>query len=276
MCGISGIYRPQAAAVSPDAVKNMLKQIQYRGPDESGIYIGQGVGLGSVRLSIIDLAQGQQPMSDEAREFWIVFNGEIFNYIELREELTGLGYRFRTTSDTEVLLLLFKHYREKCLEKLNGQFAFAIWDTRKKELFLARDRVGIRPLFYYREGKELVFGSEIKCLMESGLVQAEPDPESLNRVFTFWTIPSPGTMFKGVKELPPGHYMVVREQETLIRPYWELSFQGDPNATGNVSLADSMDEFESILADSVRLRLRADVQGVLNRPNLMRPAFSKK
>jgi len=260
MCGISGIYRPQAAAVSPDAVKNMLKQIQYRGPDESGIYIGQGVGLGSVRLSIIDLAQGQQPMSDEAREFWIVFNGEIFNYIELREELTGLGYRFRTTSDTEVLLLLFKHYREKCLEKLNGQFAFAIWDTRKKELFLARDRVGIRPLFYYREGKELVFGSEIKCLMESGLVQAEPDPESLNRVFTFWTIPSPGTMFKGVKELPPGHYMVVREQETLIRPYWELSFQGDPNATGNVSLADSMDEFESILADSVRLRLRADVQ----------------
>ncbi len=260
MCGISGIYSPQAPGVSPDAVRNMLKQIQYRGPDESGIYIGQGVGLGSVRLSIIDLAQGQQPMSDEAQELWIVFNGEIFNYIELREELKGLGYKFRTGSDTEVLLLLFKHYREKCLEKLNGQFAFAIWDTRKKELFLGRDRVGIRPLFYYREGTDFVFGSEIKCLMESGLVPAEPDPESLNRVFTFWTIPSPGTMFKGVKELPPGHYMVVREQDTEILPYWELKFMGDAGTAGRATLAESMEEFESLIADSVRLRLRADVQ----------------
>ncbi len=260
MCGISGIYSPQAPGVSPDAVRNMLKQIQYRGPDESGIYIGQGVGLGSVRLSIIDLAQGQQPMSDEAQELWIVFNGEIFNYIELREELMGHGYKFRTGSDTEVLLLLFKHYREKCLEKLNGQFAFAIWDTRKKELFLGRDRVGIRPLFYYREGTDFVFGSEIKCLMESGLVTAEPDPESLNRVFTFWTIPSPGTMFKGVKELPPGHYMVIREHTTEIQPYWELKFRGDAGSAGKASLSESMEEFESIIADSVRLRLRADVQ----------------
>ena len=259
MCGISGIYNPGRATVSPDAVRNMLKQIQYRGPDESGIYMGQGVGLGSVRLSIIDLAQGQQPMSDEGEELWIVFNGEIFNYIELKDELIGLGYRFRTASDTEVLLLLYKHYREKCLEKLNGQFAFAIWDTRKKELFLGRDRVGIRPLFYYREGDAFVFGSEIKCLMESGYVKAEPDPESLNRVFTFWTIPSPGTMFKGVKELPPGHYMVVREHETEIRPYWELQFQGDPGPAGRVSLSDSLEEFEAIIADSVRLRLRADV-----------------
>jgi asparagine synthase (glutamine-hydrolysing) len=259
MCGISGIYNPGQVPVSPDAVRSMLQQIQYRGPDESGIYMGEGVGLGSVRLSIIDLAQGQQPMSDEAREFWIVFNGEIFNYIELRDELISLGYRFRTGSDTEVLLLLFKHYREKCLEKLNGQFAFAIWDTRKKELFLGRDRVGIRPLYYYREGKIFVFGSEIKCLMESGHVKAEVDPESLNRVFTFWTIPSPGTMFKGVKELPPGHYMVVREHETEIKPYWELSFRGESGGAGTRSLSDSMEEFESILADSVRLRLRADV-----------------
>jgi len=259
MCGISGIYNPGQAPVSPDAVRNMLKQIQYRGPDESGIYMGQGVGLGSVRLSIIDLAQGQQPMSDEAEEMWIVFNGEIFNYIELKAELIELGYRFRTGSDTEVLLLLYKHYREKCLEKLNGQFAFAIWDTRKKELFLGRDRVGIRPLFYYREENAFVFGSEIKCLMESGFVKAEPDPESLNRVFTFWTIPTPGTLFKGVKELPPGHYMVVRENETVIKPYWELRFQGDPGMKGTASLSDSMEEFEALISDSVRLRLRADV-----------------
>ncbi len=259
MCGISGIFNPGQSPVSPDAVRNMLKQIQYRGPDESGIYMGQGVGLGSVRLSIIDLAQGQQPMSDEAEEMWIVFNGEIFNYIELKAELIDLGYRFRTGSDTEVLLLLYKHYREKCLEKLNGQFAFAIWDTRKKELFLGRDRVGIRPLFYYRDENAFVFASEIKCLMESGFVKAEPDPESLNRVFTFWTIPSPGTLFKGVKELPPGHYMVVREKETVIKSYWELSFQGDRGVNEAVSLSDSMEEFEALLSDSVRLRLRADV-----------------
>jgi len=237
----------------------MLQQIQYRGPDESGVYIGRGVGLGSVRLSIIDLAQGQQPMSDEAEELWIVFNGEIFNYIELREELADLGYKFRTTSDTEVLLLLYKHYRERCLEKLNGQFAFAIWDTRSRELFLGRDRVGIRPLYYSMQGDVFVFGSEIKCLMESGHVRAEPDPESLNRVFTFWTIPSPGTLFKGVKELPPGHYMVVNEKKLEINPYWRLSFLGDTEAGGKTSLADTLEEFESIISDSVRLRLRADV-----------------
>jgi asparagine synthase (glutamine-hydrolysing) len=259
MCGISGIYNPRTPLVSPGSVISMLKQIQYRGPDESGVYVGEGVGLGSVRLSIIDLAQGQQPMSDEAEEFWIVFNGEIFNYIELRDELKGLGYGFRTGSDTEVLLTLYKHYREKCLEKLNGQFAFAIWDTRRKELFLGRDRVGIRPLFYYREGETFVFGSEIKCLMESGYVKAEPDPESLNRVFTFWTIPSPGTLFKGVKELPPGHYMVVREHETIIEPFWELRFLGDQATNHRRPILDYMDEFESIIADSVRLRLRADV-----------------
>jgi len=259
MCGISGIFNPRAPKVDPGAVRNMLKQIQYRGPDESGIYIGQGVGLGSVRLSIIDLAQGQQPMSDEEEKFWIVFNGEIFNYIELRDELISLGYRFRTGSDTEVLLLLFKHFREKCLEKLNGQFAFAIWDTRKKELFLGRDRVGIRPLFYYREGDAFVFGSEIKCLMESGHVKAEADPESLNQVFTFWTIPSPGTMFKGVKELPPGHYMVVREHDAELAPYWGLQFRGDDEARGTATISESVEEFESLISDSVRLRLRADV-----------------
>lgn len=259
MCGISGIYNAGQAPVSPDAVRNMLKQIQYRGPDESGIYLGKGVGLGSVRLSIIDLAQGQQPMSDEAEELWIVFNGEIFNYIELKEELLALGYQFRTSSDTEVLLMLYKHYRERCLEKLNGQFAFAIWDNRKKELFLGRDRVGIRPLFYHHENGAFVFGSEIKCLMESGYVKAEPDPESLNRVFTFWTIPSPGTLFKGVKEVPPGHYAVVRENDIRIKPYWELRFQGDPGPGKSVPLSESLEEFESIISDSVRLRLRADV-----------------
>ncbi len=144
--------------------------------------------------------------------YWIVFNGEIFNYIELRKELEGLGHTFRTNSDTEVLLLLFRHYGVKCLEKLNGQFAFAIWDSISNELFLARDRMGIRPLFYHESNGEFLFASEIKCLMEAGSLQAALDPVALNQVFTFWTIPSPGTIFKGVYELPPGHYMIRRRR----------------------------------------------------------------
>ena len=238
----------------------MLTQIQYRGPDESGIYIGEGVGLGSVRLSIIDLAQGQQPMCTPDGELWIVFNGEIFNYIELRKELVGLGYQFRTSSDTEVLLLLFRHYRERCLEKLNGQYAFAIWNSSSKELFMARDRMGVRPLFYHKSKDEFIFSSEIKCLMEAGSLKAEIDPESLNQVFTFWTIPTPGTIFKGVKELPPGHYMFKKGDSELIKSYWDLDFSAWKEALSQTSFEERMEELGSRITDSIRLRLRADVQ----------------
>jgi len=238
----------------------MLAQIQYRGPDEAGVYIGNGVGLGSVRLSIIDLLQGQQPISDKEQNFWIVFNGEIFNYIELRDELIELGYRFRTESDTEVLLILYKHFREKCLEKLNGQFAFAIWDVLKKELFIARDRVGIRPMFYYQDEKAFVFASEIKCILESEVVSPEIDPGSLNQVFTFWTIPSPGTIFKGIYELPPGHFMTIRNGRVDIRKYWELRFSPEETPWSDRRLKNSLEEFDYLITDAVRLRLRSDVQ----------------
>ncbi len=260
MCGISGILRQNGSEVRPERVRQMLTQIQYRGPDESGIYIGEGVGLGSVRLSIIDLAQGQQPMCTPDEKLWIVFNGEIFNYIELREELEGLGYKFRTNSDTEVLLLLFRHYREKCLEKLNGQFAFAIWNSNSKELFLARDRMGIRPLFYHKSKEEFIFASEIKCLLEAESLKAEIDPESLNQVFTFWTIPTPGTIFKGVQELPPGHYMFKKGDREVIKSYWNFDFLTHKEALANTSFEERMEELGSRISDSIRLRLRADVQ----------------
>jgi len=260
MCGISGIFRPGGGQVRPESVRRMLTQIQYRGPDESGVYVGEGVGLGSVRLSIIDLAKGQQPMCTGDERFWIVYNGEIFNYIELRRELEGLGYSFRTGSDTEVLLLLYRQFREKCLDKLNGQFAFAIWDSEARELFLARDRLGIRPLFYHKTKEELLFASEIKCLMESESVRAELDPEALNQVFTFWTIRSPGTVFKGVYELPPGHYLIRKEEQEVIRPYWELDFQAQKEALAGRSFEQQVEELGSRIEDSVRLRLRADVQ----------------
>jgi len=260
MCGISGIFHSRGAQVRPETVRSMLTQIQYRGPDESGIYIGEGIGLGSVRLSIIDLAQGQQPMSTEDGRFWIVFNGEIFNYIELRVELEDLGYKFHTSSDTEVLLLLFRHFRENCLVKLNGQFAFAIWDREKKELFLARDRMGIRPLFYHNSASGFQFASEIKCLMETGMLQAEIDSESLNRVFTFWTIPTPNTIFKGVYELPPGHYFIKSEKKKELKAYWDLDFGAQKNSLGSLSLEDRVEALEDCISDSIRLRLRADVQ----------------
>ncbi len=260
MCGISGIFRPNGTAVRPESVRRMLTQIQYRGPDESGIYVGEGVGLGSVRLSIIDLANGQQPMCTTDERFWIVFNGEIFNYIELRAELEGLGYRCRTNSDTEVLLLLYRHFKEGCLEKLNGQFAFAIWDSDERELFLARDRMGIRPLFYHKSNEEFIFASEIKCLLESDTVKAALDLEALNQVFTFWTIPSPGTVFKGVYELPPGHYMIRREGREVIQSYWKLDFGAQKDAHSGKSFEQEVEELGALIEDSVRLRLRADVQ----------------
>ncbi len=260
MCGISGIYSPLRNNVQPDHIMNMLAQIQYRGPDESGIYIGEGIGLGSVRLSIIDLEQGQQPMSTYEGDLWIAFNGEVFNYIELREELIDLGYRFRTSSDTEVLLLLFKHFREKCLEKLNGQFAFAIWDSIRKELFLARDRMGIRPLYYFQTGKTIVFGSEIKCIFESGIVSPELDPNNLNQAFTFWSILSPGSIFKGISEVPPGHYMILGKGNPVIRQYWDLHFKSQAVHGESRPISDVAEEFESLISDAVRLRLRSDVQ----------------
>ncbi len=259
MCGIAGIYQPNHNSINPDFIRNMLTQIQYRGPDEAGIYMGQGVGLGSVRLSIIDIEQGQQPMSTQDEELWIAYNGEIFNYIELRRELIDLGYSFKTSSDTEVLLLLFKHYREKCLNKLNGQFAFAIWDAQKKELFLARDRMGIRPLYFYSTRNGIVFGSEIKCIFESGLVAPELDSERLNQAFTFWSVPSPGSLFKGVNEIPPGHYMILGKGEPIIKAYWDLKFS-TPEQTMHTSFSEASEEFEGLLSDSVKLRLRSDVQ----------------
>ena len=162
MCGITGYFHyNHSEPVSPEVLKKMLDRLSHRGPDESGIYIDDHIGLGHARLSIIDLKSGQQPMSTNLERYWIIFNGEIFNYIELREELLEKGCSFQTTSDTEVLLQLYIVYGKECLNKLNGQFSFAIWDSNLKELFIARDRIGIRPLFYTKTRNSFIFGSEI-------------------------------------------------------------------------------------------------------------------
>jgi asparagine synthase (glutamine-hydrolysing) len=261
MCGIAGIYNSADTLYSPEnLLQRMLARIQYRGPDESGIYINNSVAMGSVRLSIIDIRSGQQPLSTPDGKYWIVFNGEIFNYIELKSELVRLGYSFRTESDTEVLLNAFIEYGAECMNKLNGQFVFAIWNNENKELFIARDRVGIRPLFYTRTGKSFLFGSEIKTLFEHPDVAAELDPVSLSQVFTFWSTLTPKTIFKGIYELPPAHYIRLSGNETVIKPYWSLKFPVEKDQYFKGSINDAAAELETLLSDSVRIRLRADVQ----------------
>jgi asparagine synthase (glutamine-hydrolysing) len=259
MCGIAGIYNPSInPSDSPDILKRMLARIQHRGPDESGIFLGQQVALGNVRLSIIDLATGQQPISDEDGIFWIVFNGEVFNYIELKEELVAKGHRFQTTCDTEVVLHLYMEYGPECLQRMNGQFALAIWNTEKKELFLARDRVGIRPLFYTRQNGSFVFGSELKSLLEHPAVSMNLSAQSLAQVYTFWTTITPNTIFEDIFELPPGHYMILRDEKISIHAWWKLSLTEAINAVGK-DLDRSLAELDAIFYDAARLRLRADV-----------------
>ncbi len=259
MCGIAGIFHFNHSQKNDrDILGRMLVRIAHRGPDESGIYLGRNISLGHVRLSILDLQTGKQPMSDESGNFWIVFNGEIFNYIELRDELTKKGHRFRTTSDTEVLLHLYMEYGEKCLEKLNGQFAFAIWDKRKQELFLARDRVGIRPLYYSLIHDTFVFGSEIKALLEYPELKPEISPHTLKQIFTFWAPLPPHTIFKNIRELPPGHFMHVRNKEIRINRYWDLTFP-DAGKEVNISMEEAVEELDHLYKDAVRLRMRADV-----------------
>jgi asparagine synthase (glutamine-hydrolysing) len=257
MCGIAGIVSYKET-VDAGIVKKMLARIQYRGPDESGIVIGESAVLGSVRLSIIDLISGQQPMTNDKQDLWIVYNGEVFNYIELRGNLIKSGHTFKSQSDTEVILHAYEEYGEDCLSYLNGQFAFAIWNSASGEIFLARDRVGIRPLYYSFINNHFVFASEIKSILEYPAVIPRLNMEALVQVFTFWTTLTPNTMFKGIMELPPGHYMKVSPEKNTIHKYWQLSFPANEDQYIS-NPDDALCELESVLMDAVKIQLRADV-----------------
>jgi len=234
----------------------MLEMIKHRGPDGFAIYCDQQVGLGSARLSIIDLDTGNQPIGNEDESLWIVFNGEIFNYLELRAELEKRGHRFRTKSDTETILHMYEEFGPDCLNQLNGQFAIAIWDNLNRSLFLARDRLGVRPVFYTQTANQLIFGSEIKSILAHPGMQAKIDLQALQQVFTFWSVQSPASIFEGIGELPPGHYLLATDNRVSIQPYWRLDF-GAPASLRSES--EYLDELESLLIDAVRIRLRADV-----------------
>jgi len=248
----------------------MLAMVRHRGPDQFGIYLDGQVGLGSARLSIIDVSSGQQPITNETEDLWIVFNGEIYNYPELRSKLESRGHQFTTQSDTEVVLHLFEEQGPNCLSLLNGQFAIAIWDSKKGRLFLARDRVGIRPLFYTQTNGTFIFGSEMKAIFVDPRVRAEIDPISLSQIFTYWSTLSPRTLFKDILEVPPGHYLLVDQEHLDIERYYQLDFPHaadresilafqSQGATDWPSQQDYLDAFYSLLIDATKIRLRADV-----------------
>jgi len=258
MCGIAGIVNIRdGAPPAREALGRMLGALHHRGPDGVGTYRDARAGLAHTRLSIIDLATGQQPLANEDETIWIAFNGEIFNHIELRQELVAKGHRFRTKSDTEVIVHAWEEWGEDALDRFNGQWAFALWDARKQELILSRDRVGILPLYYAEIGGRVVFGSEVKAIFAGApeLPRAF-DPAGLDEVFTFWTVVPPRTVFAGVRELEPGHVRIYRDGVARDHAYWSPRYPGDFRG----STADAGDAVHAALEQATSLRmLRADV-----------------
>ncbi len=239
----------------------MIGAVAHRGPDARGLYIDPTAGLAHARLSIIDLASGQQPMSNDDGTVTITFNGEIFNYLELRRELVARGHRFRTESDTEVILRLYEARGTDCVQDLNGDFAFAIVDRKRGTLMLARDRMGVRPLFYARRGGALYFASEVKSLLTVPGIDARLDPIALDQIFTFWFPLAPRTPFADIVELPPAHVLVATPDALSVRPYWRLDYprMGEERPADEVDERSLAEELRALLLDATRIRLRSDV-----------------
>ncbi len=258
MCGIAGLYafpigRPPAKAELSD----MIGALHHRGPDGSATFVDGLAGLAHARLSIIDLAGGWQPIANEDESVWVILNGEIFNYLELRRDLERRGHRFRTQSDTEVIVHLYEDLGERFVDELTGQFAIAIWDKRRQHLVLARDRTGIRPLFYTEVAGRLAFASEVKALFQLPEVPRRLDPKGLASVFSYWSALPPGTVFEGIRSLPPGHRMIVSSDGPRTERYWDWQFPVVmPQAR---SEDDCAEELRALLVDAVRLQLRSDV-----------------
>jgi asparagine synthase (glutamine-hydrolysing) len=260
MCGIAGYTGDMPDDAGRTLLRRMCGAIAHRGPDGQGIHVGEGAGLGHRRLSVIDLsADGAQPMHSADGAVGIAYNGEVFNYVELRGMLEARGRRFRTTSDTEVVLQLYEEYGPDFVSHLNGDFALAMWDQRNRRMLLARDRMGVRPLFYTWHRGTFYFASEVKALLQVPGVEAEIDTIALDQIFTLWAPIAPRTAFKGIFELPPAHLMIVENGEARTRPYWSLAFPEDGGSDPR-SQSEIADELRALLEDATRIRLRADVE----------------
>ena len=257
MCGIAGQFLFDGrASVRAEDIRRMCETLVHRGPDDHGTYVRGQIGLGHTRLSIIDLGAGHQPLSNEDGTVWVVFNGEIYNYVELREQLLQRGHQFATQTDTEVIVHLYEEKGEECVRELRGMFAIALWDDVKKKLVLARDRFGKKPLYYaHREGEGLCFGSEIKALFPVWDVPRRMNVEALDAYLSLLYVPSPLSMFDGIQKLPAGHLLVASDDHVVIREYWDLHFA--PSAVR--SEHEWLEQLEAILREAVNIRLRSDV-----------------
>ncbi len=257
MCGIAGIL--SLTGRGPQDISFLGKMVhlqRHRGPDESGLYIDNKIALAQSRLSIIDLSGGIQPIHNEDKSLWIIFNGEIFNYPELRDYLIQKGHTFYTHSDTEVIIHLYEEHGINCLQKLNGQFAFAIWDNKKNNLFIARDRVGIRPLFFSVYDNQLIFSSEAKAILAYPGFPRKINFAALDQVFTFWTTLKGSSIFDGLSELPPGNYLLAKDGRIEVNKFWTLPFSSEKIIHHREKLIDDIKE---LIYDAVKIRLRADV-----------------
>ena len=260
MCGICGVVEFGGETVQPETVQRMADTLWHRGPDDAGYHFEPGVGLGHRRLSIIDINTGQQPLANEDQTLWVVFNGEIYNYLELRSELESKGHRFRTRSDTEVIVHLYEELGESCFARLRGMFAIALWDRPRRQMVLARDRVGKKPLFYYYDRSRLIFGSELKAVTSGNPAVQALDLTALADYFTFLYIPAPKSIYQEVRKVPPAHYIVFSERGARQQAYWDLHF--GPAEQKNVE-QKSEEEWCGLirqsLLEAVRIRLMSEV-----------------
>ena len=260
MCGLCGyLDMSKEQSAEKDVLTSMTETMVYRGPDSSGYFLKDHLGLGFRRLSLIDLEGGHQPLYNEDKSIVLVCNGEVFNYLELKKDLVHKGHRFRTNTDVEVLLHLYEECGIDVLNKLNGQFAFALYDRREQKLILARDPFGICPLFYTLVDDVLIFGSEIKAILAHPLVHREVDLVGLDQILTFPGLISPRTMFKNIKSLKSGHYIVVQDRHLEIREYWDLDYPMMGEISYRQPESYYVEKLDDILTQSVKHRLHADV-----------------
>jgi asparagine synthase (glutamine-hydrolysing) len=276
MCGISGVAATGDSAVARDLLEAMNERLRHRGPDDGGVWLGRAgdvrVGLAARRLSIIDLSpRGHMPMTSADGRFTITYNGEVYNFRELRRELESHGHTFRSDTDTEVVLNAYAQWGAECLHRLNGMFAFAVWDGRERELFVARDRLGVKPLHYAEWGGRFAFASEMKALLEDASLPRDIDWDALDLYLTFRVIPHPYTIFKSVRKLAPGHYLIWKDGRLSERAYWDVfgrangaegnghAPNGHARRNGNASVASIKRELFELVEDAVRMRLVSDV-----------------
>ena len=257
MCGIAGKFNfdPQSP-IDRERLAAMTTVIAHRGPDADGFYVGDGIGLGHRRLSIIDLSTGDQPLTNEDHTIWVVFNGEIYNFAEIRVELEAHGHRFRTHSDTEVIVHAYEQWGDAAVDRFRGMFAFALWDEPKRRLLLVRDRLGVKPLYYSATPRGVTFGSEIKALLEDPDVPRGWSAEALDAYLTLSYVPAPQTIYRGIWKLPAAHLLVAERGRVTVRRYWDLPFTGDGDPARE---SEYLEELDALVTEAVRLRLVSDV-----------------